>query len=156
MNMFVSQQSELMKNHLPGSSLPAFEIVFGTTDDKGFPLLFGFDRVDSKFVVIVRSVQSTTGWEMVDLGAQFTIGADIVACDVAQKPDGTIRVAIFLPVSDKLNTLIAPVQRPIIRLPQYNVMYLDMSLSSNPASVRYPGVFKSAPKLLSMVTSTPT
>src|SRR5688500_20171160 len=65
-------------------------------------------------------------------------------------------VAIIFPVRDKLNTLTAPVQRPIIRLPQYREIYLEILLSSRPASVRYPGVFNNAPKLLSMVTSTPT
>jgi hypothetical protein len=35
-------------------------------------------------------------------------------------------------------------------------MYFELALSSSPSAVMYPGIFNKAPKLLSMVTSTPT
>jgi hypothetical protein len=49
---------------------------------------------------------------------------------------GTITVAIIFPVLDKLKTLIAPVHRPIIKLPQYSDIYLEILLSSKPNSVK--------------------
>src|SRR5690606_4094381 len=54
---------------------------------------------------------------------------------------------------DNLKTLIAPAQRPIIRLPQYIEMYgaiCDDSCAPNS------GNFKSSPRLLPIATSTPT
>ena len=71
----------------------------------------------------------------------------------ANAKNGVMICIINLVVLLKLKTVNAPVQRPIIKLPQYKDIKCEILVWSIPF---ISGICKSAPKLLCMVTSTPT
>ncbi|MFZ1829471.1 MAG: hypothetical protein WAW42_12025, partial [Candidatus Competibacteraceae bacterium] len=93
----IELKSQLMKNHVAGKAMAAQNQMALALDDMSAPILLSLDSA-GKFLATLRSPDSMSGWQQVDLGAQVPQSngtpQTVTGFTASQVPGGAIWIAL--------------------------------------------------------------